>query len=411
MNPLGVMRRSRFAFRAGSLALASLIAQALSALNLIIMARIFAQADIGIYTVFISYSSIIVTFNLLSYEFAIPNLSQKETTAVIYGLLLLLLLIFVCVFLGFKLAGYGYPSALAIHTTSMGLIRLSEMLNIRDSRFRPISIARIAPHSFFLLVLIMFWLTGYYRFDMVLWGYVTAFSAVALGYFSISGFRYMKNSWSMAGITDVLKENKRNPLLVMPSVLFNNAAFNLPVILIERFFSAALAAQYGIVLRFCFAPVTMFGTTVGNVYHSELAHAARNQDKTLVFRFAKVKKYLFSVGVVIGLVIFLLFPPLIHFLLGPGWQDAGRFARILAPLFSIMVLVGPLSVSFFVFEKQAYLFVNQLSYFLITLVSFGAAILMAKIYLGIILFSCLSFVRYFFVFLQVNKLSREILRN
>lgn len=388
----------------GLLTLATIAGQLLLALNLLLLAWLLSQEEVGVYSVFLSYAAILSTVSLLSYEVTLPNVMDEDLPAYVQALLALLAVVACLVGVGFSMFGYRYSPLLAGQVLALGLIRLGEYVNVRGGRFGLIGVGRIAPHAAFLLLLAAFaGLVEHPKVDPVILGYVSVFVVVAASYAFVSLRNNVGAGVSWQRCARLLHARRRNPAFITPSELFNSMAYNLPVILIDRFFGAGIAAQYNIMLRFGFGPISILGNTVGSVFHSRLAGAVREGKKVLPL-YGRVRNYLLLTALAVGVGIFALYPPAIRYLLGQEWLMSARFCQLMAPLFAIMVLVAPLSVTFYVLERQAYLFANQLAYLLIALASFAIGIAADSIWLAVGLFAFLSIVRYLIVFAKINQL-------
>lgn len=391
----------------GGLSFATILAQFCGLLNIVIMAQIFTQEYIGTYTVLLSYAGIIATVSLCSYDLSLPNLSHREASIIVWGLSFLLTIITLAVYVIFGLGGYEYALALALLVMGMGLMRLSEMLNIREGKFVIIAISRTAPQTLFLILLLLFSIIGERTEPELVWGYVGSILLTAVVYFYCTARNYLKCSFEYCKKLTAFVKNKRFPLFIMPAEFLNNAAYNLPVILIERYFGLGIAAQYGVVLRFCFGPVNILGGTIGKVYHSTLGEAVRTQDRQVYRMFVKIRKYLLFAGLLVGATIFFIFPVFIDIVLGPEWVEAAYMSRILSPMFAIMIVVAPLAVSFYVFECQKYELFSQISYFFISIMSFGCGIVFGSIWVGIYLFSGATVLRYMIIMNKINRLTNQ----
>lgn len=407
----GVIRRQGFVRNAASLTMASVVAQGTGLVTMAVMTRLYPQENIGIFSAFLSYVSILGVIALLSYQFSIPNINDNDLRALLWTLLGLAGFSALLIWLVFWLLGYPFAFALSLRVGAGSLILIAEQVNIRQQRFRPIMWARVAPFILFFALVLMLIVDSANARSLVL-AQTIAFGVVALIYASLTlAPRFLgapsgpRVGWRQ--IIQILHANQKFTLYVAPSQLFNMAAYNLPTILIERFLGAALAAQYAITLRFCFGPVNMIGTAIGETYQGKLAAMVRSGTAGGYKQYQHLVKALTAVGIGIGAVIFLLFPIIFRLVFGPGWELAGKMAQITAPLWSIMLIVSPLGVSFMVFKQQEYLFNNQLAYLMISIISFGYAVVKTDILIGMSLFTGLSLVRYGFIFMKIHRLSQQ----
>ncbi len=401
---------SRFLRNTGALGLASVIAQLLAVANLVLVARMYAQTDVGVFGVFLSYSALLTTAHLLSYELAIPNVAKEQVPALLQGLALILAIGVLLVCAAFLFAGYEHAWALGCQTAAIGMSRTAEMLNIRHGRFTLIALARVIPHGSFTLLLLASSFTGALTIGTAIGAHAAIFLLVGLFYMAVSVPPAVRHRAHWSDVKRLLADKRTNAFLVAPSEVLNSAAYNLPVILIEQYFGSAAAGQYSIVLRLCFGPLNIISATIGKVYHSELAAAVRSADASSYARFRMIRRHLTYLGAALFVCIVLAFPPLIELLLGKGWEQAGTFAQILSPLFAVMVMVSPLTVCFYVLELHGYLLLNQSAYLFISLASFGLGILLQSLELGVVLFSLLSVMRYLLILGKVNTAMQQPLQ-
>jgi O-antigen/teichoic acid export membrane protein len=395
--------------RAGGLSAATLAGQGLQAVSFLLVARLFPQDQVGVFSVFLSYAAVFAVVSMLSYELALPNAAEEELPPLARLLLGLVLASAVLAWLGSALAGAG--PAVGPLVAGLSCLRLGDLANIRSGRMRLIAAGRVGPH-----LLVCLALAGLYGLppagiDRAIWLYAGVLAGCGLVYAGVSLGPVLALPAGAGSLRRVLHRWRHNALWITPSEGLNSLAYNLPVVLIARHFGHDLAAQYGLVLRFGFGPINVFGVSLGNVYHSRLARSVREERPGAYGEYRSLRRYLLLAGVGVAAAIALLYPPAIRALLGPGWEQAADMAVALSPLFGMIVLAAPLAVSLYVFERSRYLFLTQLVYFLIALASFGLAIALDDLWLGIGAFVALSLLRYVDVLRRVALLSRRYLRD
>ena len=190
--------------------------------------------------------------------------------------------------------------------------------------------------------------------------------------------------------------------------MMNSVAYNLPTILIEKFMGGALAAQYGIVLRFCCAPLNLLGGSISTVFHGKIAKARRAKVRgSMLEEIRRLRIMLVVFGLVACVGIAIGFPIFSNYILKGDWSDARQFTYLLLPLFFVMVAVAPLTSAFIVFDEKKYLFLNQLSYLIISLASFGLGLAINNLLVGIGVFSALSIIRYLFINVRLGQVLRR----
>jgi hypothetical protein len=88
---------------------------------------------------------------------------------------------------------------------------------------------------------------------------------------------------------------------------------------------------------------------------------------------------------------------------GPNWQTAGLFARLLAPLFCVMIAIAPLLNTLYVMERFFVLLVSQCVYLAAVVIAFSAGALLDSAVLAVFLFGMLSVIRYVIFGVEVRR--------
>ncbi len=393
-----------FVRRVGTLGMATAVGQVTVALNLVIVTRLLSQTDVGHYSVFISYAMMLVPVSLLSYELLLPNVAEEEVPALLHGILPLAAVVAGLASLGFSAFHYSHPWSLGALLISMSVNRLVEFAGIRAQRIRIIGLARTLPHLGFMLALAVLALTRLPALETVLWLQVAAFAAPAgwLAWLALAKNLALSPDWPRTWA--LLRNRWRNPLIFAPSEIASTAAWNLPVVLVARNFGDAMAAQYGVMLRYAMAPVGLMNSVVGNVYHADLARGMRERDPALHQRFRLINKHMFLLGLAAGAATGLLLPPVLRFLLGPGWETAENLVLLMAPLVSIAVWISPFGVSFYVFERSWELLLLNLAYVAISITAFS--LITSDLRLAVGLFVVLASVRFLVMLARVGHMMR-----
>jgi O-antigen/teichoic acid export membrane protein len=135
---------------------------------------------------------------------------------------------------------------------------------------------------------------------------------------------------------------RRFPLLTTWSGLLNVGSLQLPSILFAAFFGAAAAGLYALSYKMLVLPTMLLGQSVAQVFLSRAAIAARDpaELRQLTERTALV---LFGVGLPLFAVVALGGPQIFGTVMGQRWEQAGRYAQVLAPWFVVWLVSSPLS--------------------------------------------------------------------
>jgi len=404
---LRAQRDRRFAWNVGALGLTSALAQALNAVAFLVLAGLYAQDDIGVFSVFLSFGVIVATVALFSYQFSVLNADDEEFAALLWALLGLSLVAGVATGLAFAVFGYVFAVPLGLFVFLRSLSAVVDKVNTRDECFRPLIRARLAAPTVFLALVVVLSAFSHGAAALV-WSQVLAYVLVASVYAVVSLRAPLAGSrLDVRAVVSALRAHRRFSTYVFPAQLLNLTAFYLPTIFIERYLGAGMAAQYALTQRLCQVPVTVIGNAVGQAYHGRLAAYVRTGANGVFARFTALSRGLWLAASVLGVVMFALFPPVLRWLLGEQWALAGDLVRIMSPLFAIMIVVVPLTVTFYVLARQGHALAAQSATFLSSAIGFGYAVVSGELATGVAVFVALAVLANVYVFLRIRGITRD----
>jgi O-antigen/teichoic acid export membrane protein len=362
----------------------TLIAQLIPLLLTPILTRIYTPADFGVFELFLSISLILGAVANGRYELALVLPDKKEDAWNLLGLGFIVsfcfsvLLFILAGLFADQIAGwlsnadikfwlYFVPLAVLLQ----GWFGLLRYYKTRKKDFKNISAANISRASsrtgFQLLLgiivnspagLIIGQITGFFA------GIVMLLRKVDINRF----FRHLNKQ----NIIQQGKRYKRFPLFTMPSTLANSASVNLTGILISAMYSIASVGFYSLANRVLGMPGTLIGKSLSNVYYKEAVdHRKKHGHAKIVFK--STLKKLLLIAFPLFLLIFLFAEDIFALVFGEEWRVAGKYARILIPLFFIRLIVAPVSVTLSVFERQHISLFWQLGLLFLSLSVFAIA--------------------------------------
>ena len=344
------------AFARGVLTLASgtALAQALLALAVPVLARLYTPADYGVLAVYASTLTVLVVLASLRYEVAIPLPDDDRAAGAVLALAFLVLtvttvLVVVAVWLG----GDAFVGALKVPSlrpylwlvplgfAGAGAYQALSYWAIRRRHFARLSRTRVSQGIGQVLTQAGLGLAGAGAPGLLIGDVIGRVAGG--GSLALQAFR----DHPMAGVTrrhlrEAAARYRRFPLLTTWSGLFNVGSLQLPSIVLAASFGAAAAGLYAVSYKILVLPTMLVGQAVGQVFLSRAATLAREPDRLrqLSERTALV---LFAGGLPVYSVIALAGPGLFGLLLGREWEASGRYAQILAPWFAVWLVSSPLS--------------------------------------------------------------------
>ncbi|MEG1210271.1 MAG: oligosaccharide flippase family protein [Leclercia sp.] len=209
---------------------------------------------------------------------------------------------------------------------------------------------------------------------------------------------------------DFLKKHIHHVTKVGSAEVLAMANSNLPIMLINFWFSALTAGYFSVVSRFCLAPVVIVGNAVRNTIFSKWSIDFRNN----VFNYqeyTKVRMLLLVLGIICTLGVFIFYPIVMNLGFSEDWINSVPTSRYMLPYLFPALAVCPLTVIELIFGSHRYFLRIQLEQLAIVAIAFVAVPYFYNDYAtSIILFSILTFIRYAFIYLKVNKRA-DILKN
>lgn len=181
------------------------------------------------------------------------------------------------------------------------------------------------------------------------------------------------------------------------------ASSNLPIMLINFWFSALTAGYFSVVSRFCLAPVVIIGNAVRNTIFSKWSIDFRNN--TFNYQeYTRVRMLLLVLGVICTLGVFIFYPIVMRLGFSEDWINSIETSRYMLPYLFPALAISPLTVIELIFGSHRYFLRIQLEQLAIVLFAFVVTPYFYKDYAtSVILFSSLTFIRYAFIYLKMNK--------
>jgi len=128
---------------------------------------------------------------------------------------------------------------------------------------------------------------------------------------------------------ELVKKHKDFPLYRAPGVLIESVSSNFPLLLLTGIFGPVAAGFYSIAKTVLGIPISLIGSSLGNVLYLKLSETANN-DKNIAQLIFKSTLYLTIVAVIPFGLIILLGPWIFSFIFGSDWIIAGEYARWMA---------------------------------------------------------------------------------
>lgn len=399
--PAGLLKQ------AAGLTGATVVSQVLGAVTLLVQVRALSEEEIGVHQAFQSLAAVIASVCLLSYPSVLPHLNDEDASNLSAALLPVLVGMALVALPAAQFSQVAFAPLLVVQIIGSGLIAAADMLNLRFGRTERIAASRVTLSVLLLALNAALFYAGESSLERVVWGQAVLSTLVGLGFVvpALRRANIQRATWS--GAIRMLDTKRSCPMYLAPAELLGSLTFNLPTLLIQHWFGAVLAGQYGVVCRLAM-PVAVVSTTLGQSYHASLAASVRTSDPAAYARFLMLRRYLGALSLSLGAVALVVGPAVLSRLVSSDSPDLGAVARILTPLYVTMLWASPLAgASLQVFEAQRFMLGLQVVSMGGTVAAFGLGALSGSFWLGLAAYSGLVSVRYLLMLAAATRLSQQ----
>ncbi|MFZ3620590.1 lipopolysaccharide biosynthesis protein [Leclercia barmai] len=392
---------------ASTIAGSSVISQLIGALSIWLISHKYDLGEVGLYA--LNYSIALIGAQVCTFasQLLIPRQQDDELAQNVVFCLLQSLTIAIPYAV---LTGWLFHQNvlfLYLLTLSNTWVLIAENLSLRTANFRFLVVQRISVSVVVVVsVLLTHQVMAFYWMWAILMMALT--SACILRAFDIRtvALHHLSPSSNLA----FLQKNIHHITKVGSAEVLAMANNNLPIMLINFWFSALTAGYFSVVSRFCLAPVVIVGNAVRNTIFSKWSIDFRNN----VFNYeeyTKVRLLLLVLGVICTLGVFIFYPIVMNLGFSEEWIASVPTSRYMLPYLFPALAVCPLTVIELIFGSHRYFLRIQLEQLAIVGIAFVVVPYFYNDYAtSIIIFSILTFIRYAFIYLKVNKRA-DILKN
>ena len=310
--------------------------------SVVILARLLTPSDFGIVTMVTTFSLLLRSFGLNGFTELIMQ-REELTDSLASNLFWINLGIGAILTLAFASSGsllaLFYHSAAVVQVTRgmsltigigcLGYIHLG--LLQRAMHFRATAIISFVGQIFQLIVSIALAMAGWHYWALV-WGSITQTAVVAAGVWLMC--RWMP---SRPGRASGTASGLKFALNVYSHFAFSYLTRNTDNLLVGRRFGARALGFYKKAYDLFVLPETQLLAPLSAVVVSTLSRINRDREQFQRY-FLRTISVLALVGMGIGADFALVGEDLFRFLLGPGWEEAGRIFALFGPGIGVMLL-------------------------------------------------------------------------
>lgn len=376
--------KNRF-LRQGTLRSISILAGSTAVSQLILLAvlpvltRLYTPENFSSLAVFVSISSVLGVIGCLRFEMAVPIPESREegfailVTALLISLLISLLsLICLLLFRFFYMEYYSkllliqyiylVPISIWMASTSLAL----QYWLAREKRFSVIAQSKMSRSISGSAIQLLSGLYGILTLGLV-YGHIVIHGAGV----TRQGFSVLKNDlqlikqFEFSSIFTVFKKYRSFSYYSSLGAFFNSISAHVPILIIAAFAFSAEAGFLMLATRVLSSPISLIGSSVGQVFISNAAVEYRagrlgNLAKRNIIGLMKV-----GVGPLIFLTV--VAPSIFRILFGEEWIRAGDIVRWMTPWIIMQFLCAPIATSLQIIRREDVTFkLNLFGFFLRT---------------------------------------------
>jgi O-antigen/teichoic acid export membrane protein len=142
------------------------------------------------------------------------------------------------------------------------------------------------------------------------------------------------------------------PLVSLPSALLNAGGGLLTPLLIYKAFDSAASGQYALAERSIGVPIALISQAVSQVYMATFSEALRHNSEHAGPLLRKLVWTFLKLGALPSLLLLWVAPIGFAWVFGAKWVLAGQLAQIMAPLYLVAFVVGPVNMTLPLLEQQ-----------------------------------------------------------
>ncbi|MFM5287228.1 lipopolysaccharide biosynthesis protein [Aeromonas veronii] len=354
--------KSRYWKNVSVVMLGTLISQALPMLFLTVLSRAFSVESVGVYILWLSVSSVMVTIATLSLEqsmyivktnievksiFKSLFLSSALILFSIYSVNFLLLFLFDISLIPKVIEVYAFQ--VVVYAFMLSLLQGIYSWFIYNSKFKVLSILKVSIATLVALSQIIIIVIGCDLTDII-------YTQVLITVGVIIFFQYREKlfpfvSERLLPIFDMLTLSKRFIYYSTPASVVNAFVNQLPIMLIASNYGVTFSAFYGLANKMLTVPSSLLSGSIMTVFRDEASTEYRNTGQCMI-AYKKTLKSLLMISVIPFLLIYLLAEFLFVLVFGEEWRIAGLYAKYLIPFVFIGFIASPLSYTLLLVQWQ-----------------------------------------------------------
>lgn len=358
----------------------SLIAQAITILVSPVLTRLFSPEELGVYALVLTAESLFGGIICGRYDVAIVSELEEEDIFPIIKLSAIISVILssiAAIIYGYKYfisqesqQNYTYAVIFLFLLLSVnGLLRILESYNNRHREYKVMTSVYIYRTTVQNLGSVILGLLKFSVLGLLIshtFGMLVGLNKQA---------KTLKASFGKIKATTkkdlirVMKKHYKQPVFSVPAVFANRFSYSSINLFIESLFGLNILGFYSISYKVLGLPLTVMSTNIAKIFFKD---ASLEYQKKGNFKksFRRTSIFLLILSIPLFLGMYFVVPPLFKVIFGSGWEVAGSYVKILAPMFVFRFIVNTIAYGLQVAGKQNLELLLQTLFIIASVVSF-----------------------------------------
>lgn len=373
LQKITLLKQNKLYRSVGVLVGGTAFSQLLMVLALPFLTRLYAPNDFSILAVYTALLTIISTAACLRFDIAIP-LPEQEDTAV--HLLLMALFFSLTTSLIISIPILYNPELIAnilnqptigpyLYLVPVGIFLASgysalQFWATRNKDFKLITKTRIGQVLLGVGTQLCLGWFGMLSIGLILGQIIISGAGIlSLGRYAKKTIDWQNLRATLSSFKNTFREYEKFPRISTFETLANNAAIQVPLILIAAMAAGAEAGFLMLAMRAMQVPMSLIGNATAQVYLSRASEEYR-EGKLPTFTHHTLLG-LIKVGIAPLVFFCMIAPYLFSMIFGKDWLRSGELVSWMAPWFILQLITSPISMVMYVKSRQASMLMLTLS--------------------------------------------------
>jgi O-antigen/teichoic acid export membrane protein len=359
----------------------TVIAHGITALSLIILARLYTPQDFGVFGLFTSVYYLFSVVVCLRFDIAIPLADSEVEAQSLLSLSILSSVGFAtATLLALMIAPSSWIAALGLQKVepflllmpiallSIGVFIAFQSWAVRQKRFGDVAKAKIAQTAGASLTQLGFGLAFAHPLGLILGAVVNSLAGLPTIIRAFSGHISLKKTWpDRIELKKAYAKNRSYLRYSTWEALANTAAIQVPILMIGALSGEAELGHLLFAMSILQAPAALMSAASAQIFSSRAPAFAR--EGKLYPEMISITRHLLWAGAIPILAIGLASPFVFPLLFGETWARSGEIALWLTPWFVLQFLASPTSMVLHVVKRHKTSMMLQVGYFLVRVIA------------------------------------------